>query len=151
MLEPSAGTGSILHALAPIARRGAEVVAVEINRSLADALEAQRLADSVVNIDFFRMNVMSEEFDRVVMNPPFSHASDVDHIRHAWQFLKPGGRLVALCADGPRQNETLKPWVEELGGTWESLPTGTFASEGTSVRVALLVVDAPAADAVEAA
>ena len=81
-------------------------MAVEINRSLADALEAQRLADSVVNIDFFRMNVMSEEFDRVVMNPAFSHASDVDHIRHAWQFLKPGGRFVALCADGPRQNET---------------------------------------------
>ena len=35
--------------------------------------------------------------------------------------------------------------------TWESLPTDTFASEGTSVRVALLVVNAPTADAVEAA
>ena len=85
------------------------------------------------------------------MNSPFERGADIAHIRHAFQFLKPSGRLVALCADGPKQNAALRPWVEELGGTWERLPAGTFKSEGTGVNVVLLVVDAPEAEAPAAA
>jgi hypothetical protein len=38
------------------------------------------------------------------LNPPFGNADDIKHIMHAWKMLKPGGRLVAICANGPRQN-----------------------------------------------
>jgi hypothetical protein len=57
------------------------------------------------------------------------------------KFVKPGGRLVALCANGPRQSRELGALAEEHGGTFEPLPEGTFAEEGTNVRVALLVVE----------
>jgi hypothetical protein len=52
-----------------------------------------------------------------------------------------GGRLVAICADGPRQNATLKPLAEDSGGTWEPLPAGTFKEQGTGVNTVLLVIE----------
>ena len=75
------------------------------------------------------------------MNPPFKDGADIDHIMHAVKFLRPGGRLVALCADGPRQGEKLRPLAEACGGWWESLPEGTFAEHGTNVRVAMVVIE----------
>ena len=62
--------------------------------------------------------------------------------RNALKMLKPGGRLVAICANGPRQNDKLRPIVEARGGIWEELPSDTFISTGTSVRTVLLMLDA---------
>src|SRR5258707_7477628 len=70
------------------------------------------------------------------MNPPFEDGSDIKHIMHALTMLKPGGKLVAICANGPRQNEKLQPMAD----TWEVLPSGTFKEQGTGVRTALLTV-----------
>ena len=81
-------------------------------------------------------------FDRIVMNPPFANADDIKHIMHALKMLKPGGRLVAICANGPRQNDKLRPIVEARGGIWEELPSDTFIGAGTSVRTVLLTLDA---------
>jgi 16S rRNA G1207 methylase RsmC len=47
-------------------------------------------------------------FDRIIMNPPFENAIDIKHIKHALTMLNPGGRIVALCAKGPRQREAFK-------------------------------------------
>ena len=30
-------------------------------------------------------------YDRILMNPPFEHGQDVDHVEHAFNLLKPGG------------------------------------------------------------
>jgi len=79
-------------------------------------------------------------FDAVLMNPPFVQGADIAHIKHALTMLKPGGRLVALCANGPRQNASLRPMVEARGGEWEELPADTFKEEGTGVRVAACAV-----------
>lgn len=156
VLEPSAGTGNLLRAIVDDERDNfgpgetAHVVAVEINPSLVFSLtKAPHLCSHVMAMDFLSIplgDATLGEFDRIVMNPPFVNGADIDHIRHAWQFLKPGGRLVALCADGSRQRDTLKPWVEEEGGTYESLGPDLFKEQGTSVPVALVIVD-KAADA----
>jgi len=79
-------------------------------------------------------------FDAVLMNPPFAHGADIAPIKHALTMLKPGGRLVALCANGPRQNASLRPMVEARGGEWEELPADTFKEEDTGVRVALITI-----------
>jgi hypothetical protein len=60
---------------------------------------------------------------------------------HALKMLKPGGRLVAICANGPTQNDTLRPVVEAHGGIWEELTLDTFISTGTSFRTVLLMLD----------
>lgn len=134
VLEPSAGTGAIVTSMV---RRGYSVMAVELNQWLADRLRDQfDGAATVICADFLELRDMGP-FDRVVMNPPFANGSDVKHIRHALTTLKPGGRLVALCANGPRQQEQLKPLATE----WIELPAGSFAEEGSNVNVALVVID----------
>jgi protein-L-isoaspartate O-methyltransferase len=138
VLEPSAGTGAILAAL-PNVRPFGSVTAVEINAALATSLE--QVADETICGDFLEQNGNLGTFDRILMNPPFENGADIKHIQHAMKMLKPGGRLVAICANGPRQQTTLKPLAENSGGWYEDLPAGTFASQGTNVNTALLLIE----------
>jgi protein-L-isoaspartate O-methyltransferase len=139
VLEPSAGTGNLLAAL-PNVRPGGSVTAVEINQSLADAL--RETADETRCADFLQCNGDLGTFDRIVMNPPFERGADIEHIKHAATMLKPGGRLVAICANGPRQRFHLKD--SGIASQWFDLPDDTFKLAGTGVRTALLVIDAKA-------
>lgn len=143
VLEPSAGTGSILKAIG----NQPDKVAVEVNPRLVELLSHCGVSGlSIHQGDFLEQNGNLGKFDRILMNPPFENASDIRHIEHALRFLKPRGRLVAICANGSRQQAKLKPMVEKMGGAWEELPEGTFAEAGTGVRTVLLSVDAaPAA------
>jgi hypothetical protein len=69
------------------------------------------------------------------MNPPFKMGRDIKHILHARTLLAPSGRLVAICANGPRQRAKLMPIADE----WHDLPEGTFKGEGTKVNAAICV------------
>lgn len=138
VLEPSAGTGSILRAIREATAGGAIQTAIEINGRLCDRLRIVEAGAMVHQRDFLQCNGDLGRFDRVLMNPPFANGQDIAHIQHALQMLKPGGRLVAICANGPRQNEQLRPLVEQHGGTWEVLPADTFKESGTGVNAAML-------------
>ncbi len=131
VLEPSAGTGRILEA---IQAAGGIGTAVEINEELVQGL--RRRFEDVRHGDF--MAAHFDPFDAIVMNPPFADAQDVDHIKHAFSMLKVGGRVVAICANGPRQEARLRGFVEDHGGSWEELPTDTFKASGTSVNTVLI-------------
>lgn len=144
ILEPSAGTGNLLTAIDMRNYRWkdepgeqGETVAVELNVKLASNLKNTWPLVKVKPCDFLECNGDLGTFDRVVMNPPFENATDIKHIMHAFGMLKPGGKLVALCANGPRQREKLQP----LASMWEDLPANTFESQGTRVNVALLVME----------
>jgi phospholipid N-methyltransferase len=137
ILEPSAGTGNILKAVGR-SRVDCKAVAVEINSNLANQLKNYfHINVEVVNADFLSCNGDLGKFDKVIMNPPFENAADIKHINHALTMLKPGGRLVALCANGPRQQEAFKDRADH----WEVLEPGSFKEQGTNVNVALLVMD----------
>lgn len=140
ILEPNAGTGALVGALGCSWYPDGELVAVEINHSLANNLETQFPKTRVINRDFLKVYNL-DPFDRIIMNPPFINGADIKHIQHALTMLKPGGRLVALCANGPRQNKQLKSLAENSGGFWEDLPAGTFNHQGTNVNTALLVIE----------
>jgi len=151
VLEPSAGTGNLVRAIMNSAT-GADcvrIVAVEINSGLVKTLQQQR--DRTVHAnennfdirqaDFMACNGDLGTFNAILMNPPFEKGHDIKHIMHALTMLRPGGRLVAICANGPRQGEQLKPVVEASGGEWEELPEDTFAEAGTGVRTVLLSIN----------
>jgi 16S rRNA G1207 methylase RsmC len=142
VLEPSAGTGALLAALG---RRpwGSDVKfgrvhAVEIHGALCPRLRADFPLTAIHQADFLTMSAddFGGLFDVVLMNPPFANADDVKHIMHARRFLAPGGRIVAICAAGPRQHDNL----QALADSWEYLPPGTF--DGTNVRTVLLTMGA---------
>lgn len=143
VLEPSAGTGQLLKLMLQDRPR-TESVAIEVDARLADALRAQQRAGAyplayIKCADFLQCNGDLGKFDRIVMNPPFENAVDIKHIQHAIAMLKPGGRLVAICANGPRQRAALMPMMAE----WEDLPNGSFKDQGTNVNVAMCVYEAP--------
>lgn len=133
VLEPSAGTGALLKALP----EGHRAHAVEINEALAQGLRERFPHCPVACRDFLEIPASSCAFDRIVMNPPFQNGADIKHIRHALTFLKPGGRLVAICANGPRQQEQL----QAIATHWEDLPAGAFKEQGTGVSTAIVVID----------
>lgn len=134
VLEPSAGLGRILDALPDNLR---EVVAVEVDAALAGELFRQaRERVTLLQRDFLTMQPGAQLFDAVAMNPPFHMRADIRHILHARRFLRPGGRLAALCLDTSHRTAALKPHAE----TWEPLPAGTFAKEGTRVPTVLLTI-----------
>ena len=137
VLEPSAGTGRLLDALSH--QQLAITTAVEINPELAASLTMKHPLLGVIQGDFLEIAPTLGAFDRIVMNPPFQNAQDIRHIRAARALLRPGGRLVALCANGPRQQDAFRAEADY----WEDIDAGTF--DGTNVRAALVVFTRPTA------
>ncbi|WP_066473922.1 methyltransferase [Bosea sp. WAO] len=143
ILEPEAGSGAICEGVARAAPL-AKVEAFEVNSRLREVLQMKGVA--LVGSDFMEA-APEPRFDRAVMNPPFENGQDIAHVRHAFQFLKPGGRLVAIMSPGPffrqdRRAVEFREWFEALGGEREDLPAGSFKESGTGVATVLVVIDA---------
>lgn len=143
VLEPSAGTGQLLKA---IQRQNdkmplATVRAVEIQERRRAALAK---FDCQVVIGDFLAEEPAASFDRVVMNPPFARQSDIDHVRHAWKFLKPGGRLVSIMSTSwtfrdNTKSRDFRAMVDRYGES-EANPPGSFKAAGTSIETTLVVL-----------
>lgn len=142
ILEPSAGRGFLCQAMIERGAVAAEIVSVDIDPRHATLLVAMNLIH--IEGDFLALRSVSVfPFDVIVMNPPFARSADIAHVRHAWKFLKPGGKLAAITAIGWtfREDEKAKvfrDWLEEIGATHEELPAGAFKSSGTMVRTAIV-------------
>lgn len=139
-LEPSAGLGRIFHAIRQAAPT-APVVLVEQSPECCGELYRQTEGDAnaeLVQGDFLALDAgRLGLFDSIAMNPPFKMGTDVKHIRHAMTLLAHGGRLVSLCANGPKQRAALLPIASE----WIELPADSFKSEGTRVESAVFVYE----------
>lgn len=143
VLEPSAGLGRLYRA---IRQRSASCPVTLVDSSPDCCRELYRATETDTNARLIQGDFLAQTpaklgtFEGVLMNPPFKMGTDAVHILHALKFLAPGGVLVALCADGPRQNSKLRP----IATTWEPLPSGSFKSEGTNVNTVLLTIHATA-------
>lgn len=140
-LEPEAGAGAIAD---QIKAAGADVDCCEVCLSLRRILEAK--SHRMVADDF--MAATLPQYDRVVMNPPFELRQDIDHVRKAFDHLKPGGRLVAIMSPGPffrsdAKCTAFREWFNSLGGEREDIPAGTFKESGTGVSSVLVIIDKP--------
>lgn len=145
VLEPSAGTGAIACA---IPEEAALVVVFEIVPALCDVLRLRGF--DAQPVDFLAMTPRAFAFDRVLMNPPFENLQDIDHVRHAYNFLKPGGRLVAVMSPGwtyrgDRKAADFRQWFHEINGEREDLPAGSFIESGTGANAVLITIDKPRA------
>jgi phospholipid N-methyltransferase len=151
VLEPSAGRGRLMDALIRSDIPHA-ATAFEIQQDLANRLTEQYKKAHIICGDFLkadprRVPGIGAGFDAILMNPPFSKGQDVDHIRHAHQFLRHGGRMVAICSPSWTFNRTKKfnefrAWAGSLGTLFSSrdLPEGTFKQSGTPIRTLMLTI-----------
>lgn len=126
VLEPSCGDGRIMDV---VKSRGHDVLGYEYNAWRCAAAKAK--GHSVICANFLEI-APREEFDLVIMNPPFYGKHYAKHVEHAMKFLKPGGRLVAVLPSTARYDHGL------VDGTWIDLPVASFHESGTNVPTSIL-------------
>lgn len=140
VLEPSAGLGHLADIIMEVEPE-CSLVCMEQYVPLAEALRLKGYA--AVQTDFLQEGPR-EIFDRIVMNPPFENQADIDHVLHAFEFLKPEGRLVAIMSTSWtfRDNAKSVEFREFVGnnGTWEQNEEGAFKSAFRPTGVATVTV-----------
>ena len=82
------------------------------------------------------------------MNPPFENGQDIDHIRHAYDLLNDGGRIVSIMSAGAFHNSTKKfkdfqQWIDEIGADYYKNPEKSFkdAFKSTNVSTYTVIID----------
>ncbi len=138
ILEPSAGSGGVVRAIKSHSK--ARVDCVEIRPEACADL--RRLGCQVIEDDFLNVTPRCI-YDAVIGNPPFTKGQDARHALHAWEFVRPGGKLVMIVSPAFQFRETavysdMKAMHDEYGFHEEELPEGTFKAEGTNVRTFLI-------------
>jgi len=152
VLEPSAGKGAIVRAIQLSCPKLPVVHAFELNLNMINASPVLLQENVAVTcLDF--LDAKDLQFDRIVMNPPFTGGQDVDHVRHAYKLLRPGGRLVAIMSKSWLFNSTRKflafrAWYEGhqevgLASTPEEVPAGTFKQSGTEISTIIVIILKP--------
>lgn len=142
VLEPSAGKGDIADQIMTSAPDSTLDV-VEFNSSLASILDAKGY--NVVGNDFIQYS--GKQYDRIVMNPPFEKFQDIDHVKHAYDLLRPGGKLVAIMGAGVKNSRKkaveFREWLDESGSFIEDLPEGSFkdSERSTSVNTVMVTIE----------
>ena len=133
ILEPSAGTGSLIDGL-----NKSNTTCVEINEVLATILEEKGY--NVYNCAFedFDEDV---KYDRIIMNPPFGKRMDAKHIVKAFnQYLKEGGILVAIHSSGivsttDKHSKEFQKLYSEYGVVQESYTNNEFKNSGKGTNI----------------
>jgi len=141
ILEPSAGSGDLAKAAAKLGVT--KIDCFETNSILQKALKIQGF--HLLGDDFLASDP-HPFYDRIIANPPFSRNGVALHTQHAFEFLKPGGRLVTL---GHHYN--LKPsktdrqffaWLKNRKARFQNLGQAFKNSDRkTSVPLQLIVIN----------
>ncbi len=139
VLEPSAGIGNI----AKVVNEITDCDCVEIRPDYVKELQKNGIKYTQ-EADFLSIEP-KPLYDRVLMNPPFAKQADIDHVTHAFKFLKPGGKLISVMSAGVifrenRKTANFRNLIANHSGLIETLPEGSFKESGTMVRTVITVI-----------
>ena len=145
-LEPSAGLGAIVRVLKQHGVQWMTIIERNIDRArlLSEEFESQ---DTFVQCsDFLDYQRDGYLFDRIYMNPPFEELQDVDHVKHAYELLADGGKMVSVMAESAffrsdKKSVAFREWLEDVNAYVEKLPDGSFKESGTGVNTRLVVIE----------
>ena len=135
VLEPEAGISNIADAAKEVTDH------VDCIERMTDFCEILKLKKhNVIGNDLLTAET-APIYDAVVMNPPFSE--ECEHIKRAFDFLRPGGSLVAVCSSSiqwksTRKYEQFRDWLSEHT---HSIDECGAKFEMTGVHTVVLVVD----------
>src|SRR4030067_1326311 len=134
VMEPSTGQGSLAWHLALIT----SLTNVHCHELLPENVKVLEEKGLIVKQGDFLGENPTGDYDCVVMNPPFrvngKQQADIDHVLHAWEFLKPSGRLTAIMSAGVlfRDNKKTVAFRDMVSehGSMERLPENSFKESG---------------------
>lgn len=140
VLEPSAGTGHIARRLLERwPSINLDMVELDpLNLSMLDGIRG-----NIISGNFLEFNP-AYEYDLIVMNPPFNGDSGdyIDHINHAFEFLRNGGQLVSVVPGDYKnwqKNKRARVFFEKLCDNdvmWFELEGGEFAD--TNIKCSII-------------
>jgi type I restriction-modification system DNA methylase subunit len=147
VLEPSCGKGDIAEVIMEKYPDIYHLHLVEWNYQLIEICRAKGMYPA--QLDFLDYE---QKVDRIVMNPPFEHGQDIDHIRHAYDLLNPEGRMVTIVSEGPffrqgKKEEDFRYWIYELGYLAHEIQLGAGAFTGkesfrqTGIATRILIIE----------
>lgn len=125
ILEPSAGKGNIAEFFRN--KYGVNIDVIELATELQEILKLKDF--NVLTHDFLQFT--GNDYDLIIMNPPFSKYQDIDHVYHAFNLLKSGGQLCSIMASSAFNNSHKKAvefrtWLDVNEGIYEKLPDNSF-------------------------
>ena len=135
VLEPSAGAGDICLALRKLGPL--RIDCFEVNNDLRETLTLLGFAPS--GRDFLTVTPQPI-YDRILMNPPFSKDAYIEHVRAAYDWLAPSGKLVAVVPNGYRDSRITKrrefaDCLDSLGANNYANPADAFTKSDRSCGV----------------
>lgn len=135
VLEPEAGIGNIADAAKEVTDN------VDCIERMTDFCEILKLKKHNVIANDLLTATTAPIYDAVVMNPPFSE--ECEHIKRAFDFVRPGGSLVAVCSSSiqwksTRKYEQFRDWLSEHT---HSIDECGAKFEMTGVHAVVLVMD----------
>lgn len=143
ILEPSAGLGSLV-----------EAVHREIPFAVVDCYEINdahyRYLGVMPGVNLCGRDFMespdTEDYDRIIANPPFSKNQDIDHIMKMYSRLKYGGRMAVITSTHwtfaeDRKSVEFRSWLQCRCRHREELPAGAFSQSGTEVSTMYLIIE----------
>lgn len=148
VLEPSAGQGAIIKAI-NYHHKDSIVDYYELMPTNRMILEKSDLNCNYLGDDFLKHNT-SNKYDVIIANPPFTNNQDIDHLRHMYECLNPGGRLVCITSTSwhrgsQKKHLEFKEWLSDsrLNSSVQFLKEGTFKESGTNIETILIYLEKP--------
>jgi len=140
VLEPSAGHGAIADTIP----KDVELVLIEIDPEKIKILEKKGYTQ-VSCCDFLTCKPGLGNYERILMNPPFTMGQDADHILHAYDFLNEIGTLVAVASasvefNSQKKYQKLRDLIESKGRIIK-LPESSFKKSGTNINTVIVVLN----------
>ena len=145
ILEPSAGTGSLLDQI-PCDLNYLEYVVEPMMENIEILMSNNHVVEAKTFERFYKEYKNEEKrITHVIMNPPFSNGRDMKHVKMAYDLLKPGGTLVSVFPENRlyyKDNESVKfqKWLKENNAYIEDVPYGSFQEVGTMVDTVLIKI-----------
>lgn len=142
VLEPSAGEGALADEVHDLYGVQQFIRCVEVSQEATDVLLRKgfntRIGDFLSYA--YPSNEFPLQFDRVVMNPPFTQQQDIKHVLHAIKFVRLGGILVAVMSPAFEFRTTalakeLRSSLSTHKHEIEDVPAGTFDDTNISTRI----------------
>lgn len=142
VLEPSAGTGSLVKAVL----RKVDNISVDCYE--LNELNRKALADisniNLIGADFLE-RADKEEYSVIIANPPFAKNQDIIHIMKMYENLCPGGRMACISSSHwvfsqDKKSVEFRQWLKNKCDHYQELPANTFKESGTSTATMYLVI-----------
>lgn len=89
--------------------------------------------------------LMTQTYNKIIQNPPFTKQQDIDHVLHAYSLLEEGGIIVSVVSESPffRENKKsvdFREFLDDVNAEITVNPEGTFKASGTMVRTRIVKI-----------